>query len=560
MNDISSIVPYANYLDDRDSFPERRLWVNLVLPQVILLPPLISYLSYHVYSPFKPEALSLIAIVMGLGAIVSLPLTFGSPRLQVGSAAFVVVLFADIQMNWGVELPHLLGAAWMPVPMGVAIAGVLVLIYAVVMLVFWSFRKHLFTVLLVLFSTVFVSAVLLPSPTVLRGEAAKGTAKGTAKGARNANLPPIVHLLLDEHIGLGGLPRDVPTAQSLKYRMRSLYLNNGFRLFERVYSRFFFTEISLKDMFSFTEPRTDVSSYFDSVAKLGYRIRIHQTDHVDFCSDTGFDLCHTYPVQSIHLLQEADAPFVQKFTVIYGRYFSQSFTYFGLKRTYNKEIARRLGLPEWRFARESLSPIPAMVLFERVIKEVAEIQRGTLIFAHVLLPHNPYAYAADCTLLPVGRPWLQNCDPDLPLPLCNTVASRALRYEGYLDQLDCANKKLEELFDGMKRAGVWDEAILIVHGDHGSRIVRNYPETANTKNLEDDDFIDSFSTHFAFKIGGVKAGIDNRFVSLRALFKELRGGTPENYPQNVFLPDTGNPGTFQPALMPPPKQVGRAGQ
>ena len=206
----------------------------------------------------------------------------------------------------------------------------------------------------------------------------------------------------------------------MRYRMRSLYLNNGFRLFDRAYSRFFLTQISLEDIFSFTEPRTEVSSYFDRMAKLGYRIRIHQTDYLDFCSEAGFDLCRTYPMQSLHLLQEADASLVQKFAVIYGIYSNQSFAYSGLKRTYNKEIARRLGLPEWRFGRESFSPIPAMVLFERVMKEAAEIQTGTLIFAHVLLPHNPYVYEADCTLLPVGTPWLHSCDPDLILQLCKT--------------------------------------------------------------------------------------------------------------------------------------------
>ena len=105
----------------------------------------------------------------------------------------------------------------------------------------------------------------------------------------------------------------------------------------------------------------------------------------------------------------------------------------------------------------------------------------------------------------------------------------------------------------MKRTGIWDKAILIVHGDHGSRIVRNYPEAANAKNLQASDFVDSFSTHFALKMDGVEAGIDNRFVPLQTVFIEIWGEpSPEDCPQNVFLPDEGNPGTFQPALMPPP--------
>ena len=48
-------------------------------------------------------------------------------------------------------------------------------------------------------------------------------------------LPPVVHILLDEHIGIEGLGGDA-AADAMKERLRSFYVNNGFRLFGGAYS------------------------------------------------------------------------------------------------------------------------------------------------------------------------------------------------------------------------------------------------------------------------------------------------------------------------------------
>ena len=355
----------TNLVSHDSSLRKRGLWTNLLLPQFILLTPLISYLNYNVYSPSKPEGLVLTAIIIGFGAVASLALTFGGRRLRVGTVSLLVVLFADIQMNWGDELPALFKLSWIPLRPGEAASVALVLTYTGVTLVFWLFRRHLFTVLLVFFGAAFVSAVLLPSETVLREAERK-----VSEPARNASLPPIVHLVLDEHIGLGGLPQDLPAGQSMWHRIRTLYLNNGFRLFNRVYSRFWNTHASLPSVFNFAVPGNRELNYFETMEKQGYRIRVYQTDILDFCSGADFDLCQTYPAMSPHLLQEAGVSFTQKFALIYGMYTRQSFAYFGLTRAYQK-LARRTGLPELRFGRELVGPIPSLVMLEQVAREAS---------------------------------------------------------------------------------------------------------------------------------------------------------------------------------------------
>ena len=160
------------------------------------------------------------------------------------------------------------------------------------------------------------------------------------------------------------------------HRIRTLYLNNGFRLFNRVYSRFWNTHASLPSVFNFAVPGNRELNYFETMEKQGYRIRVYQTDILDFCSGADFDLCQTYPAMSPHLLQEAGVSFTQKFALIYGMYTRQSFAYFGLTRAYQK-LARRTGLPELRFGRELVGPIPSLVMLEQVAREASEISSVT---------------------------------------------------------------------------------------------------------------------------------------------------------------------------------------
>ena len=60
----------------------------------------------------------------------------------------------------------------------------------------------------------------------------------------------------------------------------------------------------------------------------------------------------------------------------------------------------------------------------------------------------------------------------------NEAEWRRLRYSRYLEQVSCTHKLLSRMFDALVEADVFDESILLVHGDHGSRITTAPPEPA----------------------------------------------------------------------------------
>ncbi len=141
-------------------------------------------------------------------------------------------------------------------------------------------------------------------------------------------------------------------------------------------------------------------------------------------------------------------------------------------------------------------------------------------FAHLLMPHGPYVFDAGCQLRPGVLKWRKNS----PLHRKeNTQSSRALRYRLYFDQVRCTTRRLQELFERMKSAGLFADALIIVHGDHGSRIFRVATRAKNKDRLARQDLLDGFSTLFAVRSPAVDGGLSERIRPVSGLLGEIMG-------------------------------------
>ena len=77
------------------------------------------------------------------------------------------------------------------------------------------------------------------------------------------------------------------------------------------------------------------------------------------------------------------------------------------------------------------------------------------------------------------------------------------------------------LFEQMRKLGLYDEATIVVHGDHGSRISLHSPSYLNRDNLTPEDYRDIYSVLFAIKQPG-------------GVYREH----PETVPLNVLMQRT----------------------
>jgi hypothetical protein len=348
--------------------------------------------------------------------------------------------------------------------------------------------------------------------------------------------PRIIHLILDEHIGIEGIPTDIEGGLATKNLISRFYLKNGFHLFGGAFSRHFKTHHSLQTMVNFSPDSNSVqyngtgftlmrNYYFELLSQRNYRIEALSTGFVDFCSaNTVPVVACQYDFGTLHTFAKLEVPISRKFQVVISRYLTQSTVVsFLIREAANLQSLRPL---TWAFEldRMRLNSLGALHNLSILQKDASLLPRGTALVAHLMLPHAPYVAHADCSIRPPGREFLwHNNNSFLPSTEgpTNTPASREERYKLYFEQLQCLYLKLDALFDRMRAAGVYDESIIVLHGDHGSRIFINEPTSKNQHVLTKQDLVDGFSTLFAMKLPGKSGGYDKSPRPLEQLFAQF---------------------------------------
>ena len=96
----------------------------------------------------------------------------------------------------------------------------------------------------------------------------------------------------------------------------------------------------------------------------------------------------------------------------------------------------------------------------------------------------------------------------------NDEKTRQQRYEKYLAQLTCTTQQVALLVRQLQQ---FPASQIIIHGDHGSRIMLQGPFAENRHKLSWQDFNDGYSTLFAIKSHSQAPGLDLRRLALDEL-------------------------------------------
>ena len=286
------------------------------------------------------------------------------------------------------------------------------------------------------------------------------------------------------------------------------------------------------------------NAYFARLTSEGYAIRVYQPDYLNYCAEPGpTTSCHTYAATSLAALAAISLPPSQKARVIISMYLDRSNTYAFLRQLYNSGRGwlrpRGIAVPPWTWDRNRLSPVSSMAVLRKITQDLSHAERGEAVFAHLLLPHFPYEYDRNCRVR-APREWLDRTDHgDVPAGLANSAEGRGVRYALYQEQVECLHHELDRLIDAIP-ATLQRDAIIIIQGDHGSRIVRREP-TGQT-GPSPDDYIDGFSTLFAVKSPWLRAGYDRRTVSITCILSVL--GQSDFHSVDGLEACTGDPSVF----------------
>jgi hypothetical protein len=386
--------------------------------------------------------------------------------------------------------------------------------------------------LILLFGVVIVSqawTAIAGEETVSHQTTSAATTPATADFA-------VVHLILDEHIGLDGIPVSVPGGAEMRAQLRDFYVGKGFRIFAGAYSESMRTVHAIPRAFSLEAASAwrkggrsgttlEDNPYFDALQSAGLRIDVSQTDWIDYCGHAAVASCMTRAAGG--LIDVGDKlPVSDKAVILIYRFAALSSLAQTVLRLYDLlALSGRLAgfdPPVVQLLKRTVTSTPnAMASFDEVIGAARSLAPGKAIFAHLLLPHYPYVYDQRCGTRRLGD-WLGRA----------SAVPWETRYQRYFEQVTCTTRKVEELLAAVASSPAAGKTVFLIHGDHGSRITHVDPSVERGGAFSDRDVVDGHAAFFAVLAPGVEPGYDTGRYPLRLLLHALtRSGFREVVPE-----------------------------
>lgn len=354
--------------------------------------------------------------------------------------------------------------------------------------------------------------------------------------------PPVVHILLDGFIGPAGMP-NYPATDAFRERLDGFLRHFGFQSFPRAYSRHGKTVATMYSSLNFRHDgyiqygleraarmrhALKENAYFDQLGALDYQARIYQTEFLDYC-DAGaarVESCWNYPQPNVNTAVRAPH-LADRIAMVASVWLSQSTV-----------LANVVPVARWR------NRLGIAIHDPRVLATLQEdllaTPRGRIFFAHVLLPHHPFVFRPDCTIDYTTEPWerwaAHRADQR------DAERFHELRYALYVEQADCALVSLAALFNAMREAGVYEDSLIVLHGDHGSRITNLSPHRDNQARMRGADWRANYSILFAARLPGTDYGVDDRMLPLPLLLQSFAEAVTRRVEKNESTPslvDTG---------------------
>jgi hypothetical protein len=475
---------------------------------ILLAMPLFNFLTYHRYPIFSAEVVIILVVLLG-SALVFGALYQIAPLL--GRAALEPMLLVTVLITFTMRGSVL--ALMALVPVFVLVARRSVLPFAGVGALIATFA-----------GLAGISQGRAP-PLVHSWHA-----PAAAISAADRRLPTLVHIILDEQAGVESLP-NVPGAASVAKSLESFYVSHGFRLFGRAHSEYFFTQVSIPGILSFDSgppsaaSESNHSRYFDVLRRRGYVVHVVQSSFLDYCRKNHVASCTTYEPGNIHVIRNSSLPAIARARLIL-------LAYSKLGGVYRRLHRRNVPMPEMNFDVDG-SPLPLIVptAARIVYEQLRGAQPGHAYFVHLLLPHYPAARRADCSLKPVAE-WRRN-----------DLGSMNKRQRAYLDQVSCTLRVIAADYAAVS-AATGGDFIMIVHGDHGSRLVDRLAVLSTAGLFNDGDLINAFGTLFAVRAPRIPDGYDRSPCAVSALLAA------------VARSELAQDGRFQPSCPPPAGRFG----
>jgi hypothetical protein len=354
--------------------------------------------------------------------------------------------------------------------------------------------------------------------------------------AAQGETPMVIHLLMDEFGSPAGLPKELFT-DAERDAIADFYVRRGFHVFEGAYSADRRTWQSVPRILNLGPPDpeglVDQKGRYDAIInraaafeEISHSRRLHvlASEFIDLTPamkhvpnlasftryrTEGFSFDAT--ASQISFMERLKIIFSQASESIWERHVP---LYLLLLR--ETEPGRQL--EKITKVVKLAHPLTTMTLLSNLGNMIRKNgQRGEYYFAHLLLPHYPYIFSPDCRVRPTADWLASDATPEVDTP-----QTRAWRYRLYYEQVLCTNRLIGKFLDAIEQNPALSDAVVIIHGDHGSRISLRDPEMwAGSSYSEADYDRDWHATFFAVRILGNASGRSSQPAAIHDLYKDL---------------------------------------
>jgi hypothetical protein len=463
------------------------LWLEYSVWTIALWASFLNLLNFGRYPLFRPEVgITLLGLAL-VGVLMSAIHRLAKPRLSFLFAA----LFAGVAID--------LNSAMNP--------GTVVALCAGLAIVFFFAERAGLTITLAAFTAVLVFQLVALVASYGEPPPHENEAQNRQAARESSSRPPIVHLVLDSYLGLDGMALGPANYRDLRAEHVAFLRKYGFQYYPRAYSRHTRTIESLPTLFSYGGKTPAVKwvstrhavpgelAYFRDLDRSGYRIDAVVPKFFDLCVNQKMTSCRSWENSRLTSMLGTQLGTWDRAKIF-------AFTLVRLSAALSKVAAALqfrandwLGTDtRWPFDRSQLVHLASLKELDGFVDDLADLRPGEVRFAHFLIPHSPYGLTSKCEAKPEAE-WMNEHGP----------SSEAKREQGYVDQVRCLQRRLGKLMDELEKTEAGRQAIVLIHGDHGSRIAPGHPFLGGPE-LSERQQVMLYSTLFAIRVPGEAPG------------------------------------------------------
>lgn len=537
----------------RQDTSQRRRGVFLsALFFIPLLLSFLNYVSFHQYPILSADVVLVIAAFLAL-TLIMLALSHSRRLIFVviaASSLSVVILLNDVfpldTVNRLIEHATALVGVTFRIPGKVYVA--LLLVVSLVLIGRFSASRHFQTLIgLLLIGMLAAAAVqwstrgvetdqLVPVKMERGAPAAPDT-----KAASDA--PTLfLHIVLDEHQGIGQFPEDLAEAQRAKDAALGFYERFGFVVLPRTVVRHLDTEYSLSDLLNFDRTEDHLArldgivsiaahhgglrrtllrnTAFDRLRERGYRLNVIQSNHLNLCATQWAGMtCREYQWNTIRTMLDARIPATTRAMVLTSMWLKTvPIAAWLMNQLQQHTYIDTLFIPP-------VAPMNEAILAS-TLDEIKSSGGHAAYFLHLMSPHHPFSYTDACTFDPA--PWNWHGDRQQDLARLN---------RRYYTQITCLYKQLTGFFSRLESLGLLKNAQVIMHGDHGSRLIAaptyldalgDEPPIGNLHDLRDNGYATLMAVRRRFPEAG-SPDVSPSYYDAKAVVKNF-------YENRKFVP------------------------